>query len=57
MLKCHAVLFSPPKLVECLEVTLLWASPWEQESKSEALWDSSLGLGGEVLPCPDPCGA
>ena len=57
MLKCQAVFFPPRKLVECLEVTLLWAGSWEQESKSESLWDSSLGLGGEVLPCPAPCRA
>lgn len=46
--------FSPCKLVESPEVTLLWAVPREQESKAEALWDSSLGPGGEVLPCPAP---
>ena len=54
MLKCQAVFFSPCKLAESLEVTLLWAVPWEQESKLEALWDSSLVLGGEVLPCLAP---
>lgn len=54
MLKCQVVFFSPCKLVESLEVTLLWAVPREQESKAEALWDSSLGPGGEVLPCPAP---
>ena len=57
MLKCQAAFFSPCKLAESLEVTLLWAVPWEQESKLEALWDSSLGLGAEVLPCLAPCRA
>lgn len=54
MLKCQVVFFSPCKLVESQEVTLLWAVPREQESKAEVLWDSSLGPGGEVLPCPAP---
>ena len=54
MLKCQPVFFPACKLAESLEVTLLWAVLREQESKLEVPWDSSLGLGREVLPCPAP---
>lgn len=47
--------FSPRKLPESPEVTLLWAVRWEQESRLEALWDRSLA--GQVLPRPGPCRA
>lgn len=52
--KVSGCVFSASKLAESLEVTPLWAVPWEQESMLKSLWDSNLGRGGKVQPCPPP---